>query len=87
MKLTSSYQQLSLEWILGYVVVLFLFFIYALLWQQILKKVTLLIAYVFKGSSIIFTLFLSMIIFGETITLSNVIGCLVIISGLILMFA
>lgn len=87
MKETSSYPQMSVRWVVGYAGVLFLFFIYALLWQQVLKKVTLVTAYAFKGTCIIFTLLFSMMIFGEVITVNNVIGSLAIIAGIILMFA
>lgn len=87
MKVTSTYSQMSIKWVLGYTGVLLLFFVYALLWQQILKKVTLVTAYAFKGTCIIFTLLFSMIIFGEVITWNNIIGSLAIISGIILMFA
>ncbi len=87
MKVISSYPQMGVEWILGYCFILFLFFLYAIFWQQILKRVTLVTAYVFKSSCIIFTVLLSMLFFGETISLTNILGCLIIISGIVLMFS
>jgi len=58
--------------------------IFALLWQQIIKKMPVSDAYMFKGSSLIFTLVLLSIIFGEPITLQNVIGAGLIIGGMTL---
>jgi len=57
---------------------------YSLIWQQILKKVPVSDAYMFKGSSLIFVLLISAAIFGEGITINNVIGSLMIVSGIVL---
>ena len=58
--------------------------IYAICWQQILRRVELSTAYMFKGTSLIFVMLLAFIIFGETITWANIIGAAVIIIGIIL---
>lgn len=58
--------------------------IYAVLWQQIIKRMRVSDAYMFKGSSIIFVLLLSHLLFGEAITLGNAIGAIVIIAGIVL---
>ena len=58
--------------------------IYALLWQQVIAKMSLSTAYMFKGTSLIFVLLFSVLLFGEAITLNNVIGSVIIIIGIIL---
>lgn len=72
-----------LLWMAGAVAVLG---IYALLWQQIIKRMALSTAFMFKGTSLIFVLLISVLLFGETITLNNCIGSAVIIAGIV-MFA
>ena len=70
-----------LLWMAGAVAVLGL---YAILWQQILKKMPVSDAYMFKGTALIFVLILSALFFGEAITLTNVIGAALIIGGIAL---
>ena len=57
---------------------------YAICWQQILKRVELSTAYMFKGTSLIFVMLLAFAFFGEAITLMNIIGACVIIVGIAL---
>ena len=58
--------------------------VYALLWQQVIARMPLSTAYMFKGTSLIFVLLISALLFGEAITLNNVIGAVIIIIGIIL---
>lgn len=58
--------------------------VYAILWQQIIKRMPLSTAYMFKGTSLIFILLVSVLLFGEAITLNNVIGSVIIIMGIVL---
>lgn len=58
--------------------------IYALLWQQVIVRMPLSTAYMFKGTSLVFVLLFSVLLFGEAITLNNVIGAVIIIAGIIL---
>lgn len=57
---------------------------YAICWQQILKRVELSTAYMFKGTSLIFIMLFAFALFGEPITIMNIIGAAVIITGIIL---
>ena len=59
--------------------------IYAVLWQQILRRIELSTAYLFKGSTLIFTMIIAAILFGETITIPNIIGSVIIIAGITLL--
>ena len=58
--------------------------IYAILWQQILTKVPLSTAYMFKGTSLIFVLLISFFLFGEKMTWNNLLGAALIITGIVL---
>jgi len=83
-KMASMCEPISFQffaWIAGAIAILG---VYAILWQQLLKRTTLSFAYMFKGTSLIFVLLLASLIFKEKITLSNVIGAVFIISGIIL---
>ena len=58
---------------------------YAILWQQILKRIELSTAYMFKGTTLIFTMLIAALLFGEAITVPNILGSLIIITGIILL--
>ena len=58
--------------------------IYAVLWQQIIKRMPVGDAYLFKGTGVIFGLALAHFVFGEAITLYNIIGAGIIIAGITL---
>ena len=57
---------------------------YAICWQQVLKRIDLSTAYMFKGTSLIFVILLAYALFGEAITMMNIIGAVVIVLGIIL---
>ena len=57
---------------------------YAVCWQQILKRVELSTAYMFKGMSLIFIMLFAFVLFGEQITATNIIGATVIVGGIML---
>lgn len=57
---------------------------YAICWQQILKRVELSTAYMFKGMSLIFIMLFAFALFCEPITLMNIIGAIVIVIGITL---
>lgn len=56
--------------------------IYAVVWQQIIKKVDLTVAYVNKGVTIIWSLIWSAILFKETLSINSLIGASVVIIGI-----
>lgn len=83
-KMASQQEVLSLPyllWIAGAVGVMGL---YAVLWQQVIARMPVSTAYMFKGTSLIFVLIFSVLLFNETITISNIIGSVVIIAGILL---
>ena len=59
--------------------------IYALLWQQVLRRIELSTAYMFKGTTLIFTMLIAALVFGEHITLPNIIGSVIIVTGIVIL--
>ena len=59
--------------------------VYALLWQQVLRHIELSTAYMFKGTTLIFTMLIAALLFGEVITVTNIIGSAIIICGIVLL--
>lgn len=82
-KSASTQEFMSMRFILSVGMMVMMLGIYAVAWQQILKKTELSTAYMFKGSALVFVLMFSAIIFGEEITLCNIIGSALIITGIV----
>lgn len=80
-KLAAQQEFLSTRFILFYGVVLLDLFLYALVWQQILKKLPLVTAYANKAVTVIWGLVWGFLVFKETVTIWNLIGALVIVFG------
>lgn len=57
-------------------------FVYAILWQQILKRVDMIVAYTNRLVAMIWGIVWGLLIFGESISIQNGIGTVVIIVGL-----
>lgn len=83
-KYASQQEFMSWEYMIGLFGAFAVMAIYAVLWQQILKRIELSMAYMFKGTSIIFVMLLAYILFGEQITWNNIIGAIIIIVGIVL---
>ena len=81
-KFTSLQEFLSLKYFLVLAIVVAMLGIYAIIWQQILKRIELTTAYMFKGTSLIFVLLFSALIFNETITVWNIVGASLIVGGM-----
>lgn len=58
--------------------------IYAILWQQLIKKMPITTAYSNKSVVIVWGMFWGALFFGEGITLFNIIGALIIFVGVYL---
>lgn len=84
-KTASSKQFLSFEFILFYGLVLFIMAVYALLWQQVLKSIPLNIAYANKAVTLVWGMVWGAVVFKEQITITNIIGAVVVLAGVLLM--
>lgn len=83
-KIASGEDFLSVKFILCYGVVLLTLVIYALGWQQIIKRVSLTTAYANKAVTIVWGMVLGIVIFGEKITTKQVVGAVIVMVGVIL---
>ena len=83
-KMASRHEMFSwpyLLWMAGAVSVIG---IYAILWQQIITRIPISTAYMFKGTGLIFGLLFAHLLFSERITVYNIIGATIIIIGIAL---
>ena len=74
----------SKTFFLNYAGVFVVMMIYAVCWQQLLKKIPLTVAMANKSASVIWGIVLGALVFHESITLFNIIGAVIIITGIVL---
>ncbi|WP_026526806.1 EamA family transporter [Butyrivibrio sp. VCD2006] len=84
-KFVSNYRFLSKEFILLYLLDFAVLGVYAILWQQLLKRFELSIAYANKAMTLLWSLLWSALIFREEVTLVKVLGVLMVIAGTIVL--
>lgn len=83
-KYAAQHEFLSWQYCVGLCGAIGVMGAYAICWQQVLKRIELSTAYMFKGTSLIFVMLLAALFFSEQITLMNMIGAVVIVFGIIL---
>lgn len=82
-KLAAQSEPLSLRFFLLYGGVLLILGVYALLWQQMLKRIPLVTAYASKAVTVIWGLIWGRLFFGESITALKMLGAAIIICGIL----
>ena len=83
-KFASGEEFLTFKFIVFYGLEILILGIYAILWQQIIKKFDLSIAYANKAMSLLWSLLWAILFFKESITVKNVIGVIIVIIGTII---
>ena len=83
-KLCSNEPFLSFRYLLFFGLQLLTLFVYALIWQKVLKKIPLTVAYANKGITIIWGMLIGYFLFQEQVTMFNVLGALIIIAGIVI---
>lgn len=83
-KFASNEEFLSFKFILFYGLEIFILGVYAILWQQIIKKFEISVAYANRAMSLLWSIVWAIVFFGEQITLKNVIGVIIVIIGTII---
>lgn len=83
-KLASLQVFMSWRYLFAFVGAVGVIGIYAILWQQIIRRIELSTAYMFKGTTIIFTMLFAHWLYGEQITWNNIVGAIIIIVGIVL---
>lgn len=84
LKFASSYNILSINFVLFYALGIFFLILYAFFWQRILKIMPLSTAYMNVSMVIIWMIFVGYLIWGEPITINKIIGALFVITGIII---
>ncbi len=81
----AAYQPfLSLSFILLYGGMLVVLFVYAIGWQQIIKRMPLTVAFANKAVTVVWGMVWGVIFFGETVNFQMAIGALMVISGIVI---
>ncbi len=83
-KMAAKQTFMSLSFIMWYGLVLVIMFGYALIWQQVLKRMPLTVAYANKPVSLIWGMIWGGMIFAEKITWNMIFGAVIIFVGIFL---
>lgn len=83
-KLAAGVPFLSIEFCALYAGLIALLGVYAIGWQQILKRLPLTTAFSNKAVTIVWGIVWGIVFFGESLTLGKVAGALLIIAGVVL---
>ncbi|MDD3220916.1 MAG: transporter [Clostridia bacterium] len=82
-KFASGYEFLSLPFIGFYGLEILFLGIYALLWQQMIKRFELSVAYVNRATTLLWAMVWAALIFKEVVTIKNVLGVVIILIGIV----
>ena len=84
-KFATHYEMLSFQFVALYCVVFAILFLYAILWQQVLKRIPLTTAIANKSITIVWGMIFGLLLFGEGISLKMLIGAVLILSGILIL--
>lgn len=76
---------MTFKFIILYGAVLAILFLYAILWQQAIKNMDIVVAYANKAMTVIWGIIWGAIIFNENISIYNIVGAVIIVLGVIVM--
>lgn len=83
--LASKNAFLSLKYILFFGLEFVILALYAIIWQQMIKKFQLSVAYANKALTLMWSMLWNFVIFSQGITPMKVVGVLLVIAGVIVM--
>ena len=81
-KMASTYDFMSLGFILCYGIEILILGVYAIIWQQIIKRVDISIAYANRALAIFWSTMWAGLLFKEQITGNNLLGVVLIFIGI-----
>ena len=84
-KFVSDQPFLSFKFIMLYLLEFAVLGIYAIFWQQMIKRFELSIAYANKAMTLLWSLLWSVLIFRDSVTPAKVVGVLLVIAGTIIL--
>ena len=83
-KLASKQPFLSLKFILCYGALLFIMLMYAIGWQQVIKRLPLTMAYANRAVTIVWGIIWGLLFFNEKLNVGKIIGAVIVIAGVLL---
>lgn len=83
-KLAAQYDFFSWQFVLCYSAILGILFIYALGWQQVIKRLPLTSAYANRAVTVVWGIVWGTLIFHEGISLAQLIGAALVMCGVVL---
>lgn len=83
-KFASGEEFLSFKFILFYGIEMLVLGLYAIIWQQLIKKFDISVAYANKAMGLLWSIIWAILIFNDTITIKNIIGVIIVIIGTII---
>lgn len=83
-KSAANVQFLSLEFCLYYTGIIAILGVYAVVWQQIIKRLPLTVAFANKAVTVVWGIIWGIIFFNEVVTIGQLMGAGVIIAGIVL---
>ena len=84
-KLASGNEVMSLKFILFYGLEVVILGVYAILWQQVIKKFELSVAYANKAVTLLWALLWSVLIFHEKLQWNHIAGVAIVIVGIVVL--
>ena len=84
-KYASGLEFFSFKWMLVYGLQIFILGCYALLWQQVLKRMPLNFAFANKSVTLVWGMIFGVVIFKETLSVWNLVGAAIVLIGVIFM--
>ena len=83
-KLASKQEFFSIKFCLCYMCIIGILFVYAIVWQQVLKYIPLTTAFCNKAVTIIWGIVWGTLVFKETIKINMIVGAFIVIIGVII---
>ena len=83
-KLASSNKESVIKFLFFFGMEFVLLGIYAILWQQMIKRFELSVAYANRSMSVLWSIIWAVIFFHDTITIKNIVGVILVIAGTII---
>lgn len=83
--MASKHDFLSAGYILFFGLDFFILGVYAILWQQIIKRFQLSVAYANKAMTLLWSMVWNFLIFSQGITVKKVLGVLIVMAGVVVM--
>jgi len=83
-KMAAGEQFASFPFFAWYAGVLFILFIYAIVWQQVLKRLPLTTAFANKGITLVWGMLWGALVFAEHISIWMIVGAVIVFTGIVL---